>query len=37
MKEENISGPPELRESQQLKDDDSGDNDGNIIKRLTLR
>lgn len=37
MKEENISGPPELRESQQLKDDDSGDNDGIDYHREKLR
>jgi len=33
MKEENVSGPPELRESAQLRDTDS-DDDGSIIGRL---
>jgi len=35
MKEENVSGPSELRESPQLRNDDS-DDDGIIIGRFFL-
>jgi len=36
MKEENISGPSELRESPQLRDDDSDDNGIIVIGKCFL-